>query len=156
MNWKVKGQGNDYSLYEFVSPGGDSFSCKFNTVKGTLRLHYQQHHSVFLVDKSNLLNRKFAIANVYGSEIAIVTKSLWRENTGTVVFNEPYKQLTFKIDSRLSLIEVTVGDSTHSCDLNEIPHPGREEHYMPVLISLSWLLSISISDKLKEVVTESL
>lgn len=152
MNWKLKLPGNDFAVYEFVSDNGETFSCKHNISSGSLRLKYRDYHSVFIVDKDNFANRKVVLTNVYGSEVGTVIKNLWRENTGHIILNDPGHKINYSIDTRSSIIEVTEYDAIDTCDLKGIPHPGRHEHYVPVLIALAWINEILSSKKIKEAV----
>lgn len=153
MKWKLTLPGNDLSVYEFASSDGSKFSCKHNISSGSLRLKHQDFHSVFNVDPNTFSNRKVVLSNVYGSEVATVTKNVWRENTGQIVFSETKQKLSYSIDPRSSFMELNEGNNVHICDFGAIPHPGREEHYIPVLIALAWISSILCKEKIKEAVS---
>ena len=143
MKWILNLPGNDFSVYEFTSDSGASFICKHNKAQGSLRLRFQEQHSVFFIDENQLVNRKISLSNAYGSEIALLTKNLWRENTGALVFNGNPEKIQYKIDTHSSTIEITKGTTVINCDLNIIPHPGREEHFITVIIAMSWLQSVN-------------
>ncbi len=143
MNWTVQLPANDFSAYEFSSDSGKKIVCKYNRSQGSLRLRSDDHYGVFMIDGEQLINRKFVLSNVYGSEVGTVIKNLWHENTGHIIFNHPTHKLHYKIDSYSSFIEISDKVINHFCELNSIPHPGREEHYMPVLISLAWMQLVS-------------
>lgn len=149
MKWNVLLSPNDFSAYQFTSVDGKEFICKFNKSQGSFRMKYNDLYGVVLADTHQLFHRKFVLTNVYGSEIGLVTKNLWHENTGTVVFNHTGKKINYKIDSYSSFIEITIDNTIHFCEIKNLPHPGRELHYMPVLIALAWMHSVPAAHKME-------
>ena len=139
MKWNVQLPVNDFSGYQFLSADGKNFGLKYNRSHGSLRLKFKDQYGVFLVENEHLLHRKFVLTNVYGSVIATVLKNLWHENAGYITFHQNAHKITYKIDTYSSLLEITDGSITHICELQTIPHPGREVHYMPILIALAWM-----------------
>ena len=149
MNWNVQLPSTDFSVYELVSEDGRKVVCKYNRSQGTIRLRYDGHYGVFMIEKDQLINRKFALSNVYGSEIGTVTKNLWHENTGSIAFNNPFHKLNYKIDAYSSFIEVSEKGANNICEIESIPHPGREQHYFPILIALAWTQLVNAGVKME-------
>lgn len=142
MNWNVTLLVNELSCYEFVAEDGKIFICKFNSNNGTLRIKFKSYHAVIVTDIHHLFNRKYSLHNVYGSEIGLVTKNMWHENTGNIHFNHSSKKINYKIDHFSSLIEITIDHQIITCNLSQLPHPGKEKHFTPVLLALSWIVSV--------------
>ena len=153
MRWTLQLPGNDFSVYNFASDSGEYFTCKHNPSQGSFRLKAGEHHGVFYVDEQQLINRKITLANPYGSEIATITKNIWKENTGIVVFDHSAEKIAYLVDAHASTIEVTKGDQMHICDLNKVSHPGRELHFIPVIIALSWLQSLNMVVREKSLIS---
>ena len=149
MNWKLQLPGNDFSAYEFTSTSGAQLSCKYNRAAGSLRLRLGDHHAVFFVDELQLANRKIIVNNAYGSEIALLTKNLWKENSGTVSFDANSSKIHYKIDSHNYLVEITRDNNVNHCDLNNIPHPGKEQHFIPVILAMAWVESLVTKEQVK-------
>ena len=142
MKWTLHLRGNDFSVYEFVSETGANFTCKYNKGQGSLRLRFEEQRAVYNINEQHVTNRKVPLLNVYGSEVGLINKNLWRENTGTVTFDESLEEIQYAIDSHNYIVEITKADTTYCCDLNAVPHPAREQHFMPVIIAFSWLQTL--------------
>lgn len=149
MKWNVQLCADDFSAYGFVAADGNMFSCKYNRGQGSIRMKYNEHHGVLHVDSNHIIHRKFGLSNVYGSEIGMVTRNLWHENTGHIIFNEPANKLNYKIDSYSSLIQISGNGTEHICELQNLPHPGRESHYMPIVIALAWMHNVPTGMKVE-------
>ncbi len=152
MKWNVQLTTNDLSAFEFTSEDGKKLLSKYNRKQGSFRMKLNENYGVFLAETTQLSHRKFVISNVYGSEIGVVTKNLWHENTGNILLTQSGKKLHYKIDTFSSFMEINSEGSTQFCDFKNIPHPGRELHYMPILIALAWLYSVPAKQKLESVV----
>ena len=149
MKWIVEFTNSDHNSYEFLSADGRRFLCKFNRNQGSMRLKFADHFSVFLVDSHQLINRKILLSNVYGSEVGVLTKNLWKENSGQISLDEPYHKINYKIDSYSSFIELSEGSQTDICEFGPLPHPGRSEHFMPLVIAMAWMQSITANYKVE-------
>ena len=149
MKWTVQVSSNDFSAYHFTAADGKNFTCKLNRSQGSFRMKSNENYGVVFIDISHLTHRKFVLLNVYGSEIGIVTKNLWHENTGNIILNQSGKKLQYKIDTYSSFIEINCEGVTYYCDLQNIPHPGREMHYMPILIALAWMQTVPAAHKME-------
>lgn len=149
MKWNVQLSPNDFSAYEFTSEEGRKLFSKYNRNQGSFRMKCNEQYGVLLAETTQLNHRKFTLSNVYGSEIGMLTKNLWHENTGNIMLTQSGKKLHYKIDTYSSFIEINCEGAIQYCDLKNIPHPGREMHYMPILIALGWLYSVPITQKME-------
>lgn len=150
MKWSFHSSSPDFSAFELIGENSHKIVCKFNSNEGILRLRFDGHYSVFMFENTQLINRKFSITNVYGSEVGTVTRNLWHENTGIISLNHslPHK-LTYKINVFSSSIEVSEKGVKSICELHSLPDVGRELHFIPVLIALAWTQIINSNFKLE-------
>jgi len=140
MNWILQSPGKA-SEFELTSEDGQIIKFKYSHNQQSIRMRYNEHYGVYLLDDDSFVSRKFAIRNVYGSEIGTLSKGLWRENTGTLFFNEVTDKINYHIDQKQSAIQVFTG--IREKDTIAIADGNVDENYMLSLIVYSWVKLIA-------------
>jgi hypothetical protein len=103
-------------------------------------MRFNEHYGVYVLDEGSFAARKFAIRNVYGSEIGTVSKGSWRETTGTLVLNDDSEKFSYQVNSKDSTIAIT--SSSIKSEI-KVFDAEAEENFMLALIAFSWMQSVS-------------
>jgi hypothetical protein len=104
-------------------------------------MRFNDNYGVFVIDEGSFAARKFAIRNVYGSEIGTVSKGSWRETSVSVSLNDLAEKVMYEIDKK----ELTINIATATSKKNEIISLKEkgDEHFMLVIIAFSWMQSVT-------------
>jgi hypothetical protein len=140
MNWTLQSTGNPL---EFVLLSDDNQKAvfKYSPIQQSIRMRFNEHFGVYVLDEGSFVAKKFSIRNIYGSEIGNVTKGSWRVTSGTLVLDDVPENFTYSINADNSLIEIT----HRSFVKNEVKVSGTigEENYFLALIVFSWMQSVT-------------
>ena len=124
-----------------TSDDGQKVKFKYSRNQQSIRMRYNENYGVYVLDEGCFDARKFAIRNVYGSEIGQVSKGLWRETTGTLTLNDVPGKIIYQIDVKKTLIEIRTGSDEKY--VIHITDGNFEENFMLSLIVFSWMQAVS-------------
>jgi hypothetical protein len=141
MNWTLQPSGNHTTEFELIADDGTKISFKYSRTQQSIRMRFNEHYGVYVLDEGSFIARKFAIRNVYGSEIGTVSKGSWRETTGALVLDDLDKQVNYQINTKSSSVEINSGTSI-KVDVG-LSDRADEENYLLALIVFSWMQSVS-------------
>ncbi|HEX8334406.1 MAG TPA: hypothetical protein VF622_17415 [Segetibacter sp.] len=141
MNWTLQPSGNHTTEFELIADDGQKITFKYSRIQQSIRMRFNEHYGVYVLDEGSFIARRFAIRNVYGSEIGAVSKGSWRETSGHLILNELSEKVNYQINTRSSLIEISTGTSI-KVQIGLIDKP-TEENYLLALIVFSWMQSVS-------------
>lgn len=146
MKWILSNSGPNTSAYEMVREDGSKIVFKYSHSQQSIRMRYNDHYGVYVLDEGGLAGKKIAIRNVYGSEIGMVTKNLLRTTSGSVFFNDSPEIINYVISADQSLIEIN-GDTSISIAITGSIAESTYELHLLTSIVFSWM-RFAASDKL--------
>lgn len=140
MNWTLQSDESS-SEYEMISDDGQKVRFKYSRSQQSVRMRFDGNYGVYVLDEGCFEARKFAIRNVYGSEIGHVSKGLWRETSGTITLDDITGKVNYQIDTKNALLQIQTGSVQSTI---YIVDGKNEENYFLSLIVLAWMQAVSV------------
>jgi hypothetical protein len=142
MKCTLKPTGNT-SEFELISDDAKRVAFKYSRTQHSIRMRFNDHYGVYVLDEGSLSTRKFSIRNIYGSEIGTVKKGAWRETIGTLHLDGGAEKFSYEIIAKDCLVNISSSTSAKPYIINV--DSASEENYMLALIVFSWMQSVSKS-----------
>jgi hypothetical protein len=140
MKWTLQSSGNP-SEFVLVSDDDQKITFKYSSAQQSIRMRFNEHFGVYVLDEKGFGAKKLSIRNVYGSEIGYILKGTWRETTGSIALDDISEKYTYEIFSTNSTIEITTASSVKN-EVRIIDAMGKES-YILALIVFSWMQSVT-------------
>ena len=142
MKWTFQVSPHNISEYLITSSEGKMLSFKYSQLQRSIRMKYNDHRAVYMLDNKGFSAKKTFLKNVYGSEIGTISKSMLREHTGTVTLNDSLFRLDYKIGVAKHTIDISNEKISSTCHFSEGWNKEQGEMYMIAMIVLSWMYSV--------------
>lgn len=139
MKWTLQSNAGNPSEFQLVSATGNQLTFKYSATQHSIRMHFNEHYGVYVIDEGSFDARKFVIRNIYGSPIGTITKEPWRGISGQLILDGLKAKVNYQLHKKDQSIEIEAGLKTSTIVLGN----DNNEQYMLALIVYAWMQSVT-------------